>query len=196
LEKTRAKLASVEENIISLRAKRAEALLAAEDAGAVVAIDKAIEAESADAVIYRDRIKALQEECRKATYQERGKAIAAIKQKLKRREQIASDLQATIEKVGALYSELTERDEVEILWPFPRRGAGFALDMHSVNKETAWALYSICRGQHVPEPNSVGLGVSGVAARGIDGVVRQQSEAIISRLEVASIADDLLEEIA
>jgi hypothetical protein len=61
LSKTERKLADVEANIVSLRAKRAETLLSAEDAGAVVAIDKAIEAEQANAAIYRDRIKGLQE---------------------------------------------------------------------------------------------------------------------------------------
>jgi len=59
LDKTRAKLSSVEETLASLRAKRAEVLLVAEDAGAVVTIDKAIEAEEANAAIYQDRIRAL-----------------------------------------------------------------------------------------------------------------------------------------
>jgi hypothetical protein len=73
LEKTRSKLSGVDDNIAALRAKRAEVLLLAEDAGVVVTIDKAIEAETASAAIYRDRIKALDEECRKVTYADREK---------------------------------------------------------------------------------------------------------------------------
>jgi hypothetical protein len=38
--------------------------------------------------------------------------------------------------------------------------------------------------------------VVGITAQGIDGIVRQQNEAIISRLEMVPIADDLLEESA
>jgi hypothetical protein len=98
-------------------------LLAAEDASAVTAIDRAIEAEEANARIYGDRIKALQEECRKQTYanreQQRSKAIEKIKGKLRRRQQIASDLQNAIERVGELYTALIERDEAEQHWPFP-----------------------------------------------------------------------------
>ena len=72
-----------------------EVLLSAEDAGAVVAIDQAIEAEQRNAEIYKDRIKALQEECRKAEYQaredQRKKAIAKISPRLKKREETASN---------------------------------------------------------------------------------------------------------
>ena len=45
LDKTRAKLSSVEDNIAGLRAKRADMLTP--NAGAVITIDKAIEAETA-----------------------------------------------------------------------------------------------------------------------------------------------------
>jgi hypothetical protein len=198
LDKTRAKLSSVEDNISSLKAKRAETLLAAEDAGAVVTIDKAIEAESANAVICQDRIKALQEECRRNEYAsreaKRKQAIGKISAALKRREQIASDLQAAIERVGELYAQLTERDEVEMAWPFPLRGGGLTLDLHGVHKEISWALHGLIHGCRLPPPSSAGLGVSGITAQGIDGVVRQQNGAIISRLEVTPIAADLLEE--
>jgi hypothetical protein len=82
LDKARRKLSSVDENLASLRAKRAEVLLSAEDAGAVVAIDQAIEAEQRNAEIYKDKIRALQEECRKVEYQgredRRKKAIAKM----------------------------------------------------------------------------------------------------------------------
>jgi chromosome segregation ATPase len=124
LDKARKKLSSVDENLAGLRAKRAEVLLSAEDAGAVVAIDQAIEAEQRNAEIYRDRIKALQEECRRLEYQaredRRKKAIAKISARLKKREDLASKLQAALTTVGPLYSELMALDgdlERMAVWP-------------------------------------------------------------------------------
>jgi chromosome segregation ATPase len=110
LDKARKKLSSVDENLASLRAKRTEVLLTAEDAGAVVAIDQAIEAEQRNAEIYKDRIKALQEECRKVEYQSREdrrkKAITKISARLRKREELASKLQAALTTLGPPYSEL------------------------------------------------------------------------------------------
>jgi DNA anti-recombination protein RmuC len=201
LDKARKKLSSVDENLASRRAKRAEVLLSAEDAGAVVAIDQAIEAEQRNAEIYKDRIKALQEECRKAEYQSREdlrkKAITKISVRLRKREELASKLQTMLTTVGPLYSELMAHDEIEIDWPFGRPGNGFAqIDSQTVGREVAWLLYGLTKEHHLPEPSSVGLGVVGIRAKGIDGAVREQNEAIISRLEMAPIANDLLEEIA
>jgi DNA anti-recombination protein RmuC len=201
LDKARKKLSSVDENLASLRAKRAEVLLSAEDAGAVVAIDQAIEAEQRNAEIYKDRIKALQEECRKVEYQgredRRTKAIAKISARLKKREEAASKLQAMLADVGRLYSELTAQDgDLELEWPFGRPGHGFShIDRRSVDKEIAWLLHGLVHAHRLPEPSSVGLGVVGIRAKGIGGAVREQNEAIISRLEMAPIGDDLLEEI-
>ena len=199
LEKTRAKLASVDDNIASLRAKRAEVLLTAEDAGAVVAIDKAIEAESANAAIYRDRIKALQEECRRVTYEEREqqrkKAIGEIKQGLKKREATAAALQEAIERVGQLYEQLVTRDELDQLWPFGLPGHDFVdIDRRSVDRECSWALYGLTKVHGLVEPGNVGLGVAGVRAEGIDGAVRNQNAAIVSRLEMMPLHADLLDE--
>jgi hypothetical protein len=202
LDKTRAKLASVESNIIELRAKRAETLLSAEDAGAVVAIDKAIEAELANAKIYQDRIKALQEECRRLEFQsregQRAKQIEKIKERLAKREELAADLQFAIQRIGHLYTELmSSNDETESLWKFPGLGAGWArIDHRGVNREVSWLLFGLTRIQRVPEPSSAFAGVIGVQAIGIDGVVRQQNEAIISRLSTAPIHSDLLDETA
>jgi hypothetical protein len=199
LDKARKKLSGVDENLASLRAKRAEVLLTAEDAGAVVAIDQAIEAEQSNAEIYKDRIKALQEECRKLEYQgredRRQKAIAKISARLKKREETASKLQVALTTIGPLYSELMAHDEIESDWPFG--GHGFAqIDSKTVGREVAWLLYGLTKEHHLPEPSSVGLGVVGIRAKGIDGAVREQNEAIISRLEMVPIADDLLEESA
>jgi hypothetical protein len=126
--------------------------------------------------------------------QQRGKAIAAIKQKLKRREQIASDLQNAIERVGQLYADLTARDEAEQHWPFPLRGGGFALDMHGVRREVAWLLHGLVNQFGLPPASSAGLGVTGISAQTIPGVVSQQNESIISRLELTPIGDDLMDE--
>jgi predicted O-linked N-acetylglucosamine transferase (SPINDLY family) len=201
LDKVNRKIADIDANLSDLAAKRATLLSSLEDdsVSAVQSLDKAADAERAARVILADKAKALAEEVRKATYlereQQRGKAIATIKQKLKKREETASDLQAAIARVGALYVELTGNDEVEQYWNFPRPGGAFArLDMRTVNRECSWAMYSICRGQRVPEPNSVGLGVIGCSAIGIDGAVRQQNESIISRLETAPIGLDLMDE--
>jgi hypothetical protein len=201
LDKTRRKLADVEANIGSLKVKRAETLLSAEDAEAVVAIDKAIEAEHANAAIYKDRIKALQEELRRLEFQsregQRAKQIEKIKERLQRRETIAADLQLAIARVGHCYSELMSNDEVESLWKFPGMGAGFArIDHRGVNREVSWLLFGLTRVQRVPEPSSAFAGVVGVTAQGIDGVVRQQNTAIVSRLETAPIHTDLLDETA
>jgi hypothetical protein len=199
LEKARDKLANVETNIGSLGARRAEALLTAEDASAVVAIEQAIESERRNAAIYRDRVKALEEECRKVEYESResrrAKAIAKISARLKKREETASKLQATLADVGRLYSELMSHDEIEIDWPFGRPGNGFAqIDHKTVGREVAWLLYGLTKEHHLPDPSSVGLGVVGIRAKGIDGAVREQNEAIISRLEMAPIGEDLLQE--
>jgi hypothetical protein len=202
LEKARDKLANVETNIGSLGARRAEALLTAEDASAVVAIDQAIDAERRNAEIYRDRIKALQEECRKLEYQareeRRKKAIAKISARLKKREETASKLQVALTAVGPLYSELMALDgDLELEWPFGRPGHGFStIDRRSVDKEVSWLVYGLVHEHRLPEPSSAGLGVVGIRAKGIDGAVAEQNEAIIGRLEMAPIADDLLEESA
>jgi hypothetical protein len=64
LDRARSKLAGVESNITALQEQRAAKLVTAEDASEVLAIDKSIAAERANAEIYRDKIRALQEECR------------------------------------------------------------------------------------------------------------------------------------
>jgi multidrug efflux pump subunit AcrA (membrane-fusion protein) len=200
LDKARKKLSGVDENLASLRAKRAEVLLTAEDAGSVVAVDQAIEAELRNAEIYKDRIKALQEECRKAEYQtredRRKKAIAKISARLRKREELASKLQAALTTVGPLYSELMALGgDLELERPFGRPGPGFStIDRRSVDKEVSWLVYGLVHEHRLPEPSSAGLGVVGIRAKGIDGAVREQNEAIVSRLEMVPIADDLLEE--
>jgi hypothetical protein len=202
LDRARSKLAGVESNITALQEQRAAKLVTAEDASEVLAIDKSIAAERANAEIYRDKIRALQEKCRKAEYQSREdrrkKAIAKISARLKKREELASKLQAALTTVGPLYSELMALDgDLELEWPFGRPGPGFStIDRHSVDRECAWLIYGLVHGHRLPEPSSAGLGVVGIRAKGIDGAVREQNEAIISRLEMAPIADDLLEESA
>jgi DNA anti-recombination protein RmuC len=170
LDKARRKLSSVDENLASLRAKRAEVLLSAEDAGAVVTIDYAIAAERANAEIYGDRIKALLEECRKQEYQSREdrrtKAIARIAARLKKREELAEKLQAMLPTFGRLYSELTAQDgDLELEWPFGRPGHGFSqIDRKTVDREISWLLFGLTREHRLPEPSSIGLGVTGVRA--------------------------------
>jgi len=198
LDKTRNKLASVDDNIASLRAKRAEVLLTAEDAGAVTTIDRAIAAEEANAAIYRDRIKALQEECRRVTYEEREsqrkKAIGEISRGLKKREATAAALQEAIERVGQLYEQLVTRDELDQFWPFGLPHALIDIDRRSIDKECSWALYGLTKVHGLPEPGSIGLGVAGIRAEGVDGAVRNQNAAIVSRLEMVPLHADLLDE--
>jgi hypothetical protein len=202
LDKTRRKLGDVEANIADLKTKRAS-LLAEADAdniGEVQAVNKHIEAEQAAAEIYRDKIKALQEECRKVTYAERegqrAKQIEKIKERLTKREETAAALQLAINRVGHLYTELMANDEVESLWKFPHQAGFAAIDRRGVNREVSWLLYGLTRVQRVPEPSSAFAGVIGVQAIGIDGVVRAQNAAIVSRLSTAPIHTDLLDETA
>jgi hypothetical protein len=112
LHKTRRKLADVEANITSLKVKRGE-LLATADADNIAEIqtlNKAIEAEESARTIYVDKVKALQEEVRKVTYAERegqrAKQIEKIKERLQRRETLASELSLAIARVGRLYSAM------------------------------------------------------------------------------------------
>jgi hypothetical protein len=112
LDKARQKLADVESNIAALQATRSAKLVVAEDATDILAIDRSIAAERANLEIYKDKIRALAEECRKGVYAQR------------------------------------EKD---------RR-------------------------------------VTGIRALGVAEHVRQQGEAIISRLETVSLHDDLLDE--
>jgi hypothetical protein len=94
-------------------------------------------------------------------------------------------------------SELMAHDEIEFEWPFGRPGPGFAqIDHKTVGRECSWLLYGLTKEHHLPEPSSVGLGVVGIVAKGIDGAVREQNEAIISRLEMAPIGEDLMEQTA
>lgn len=199
LDKTLNKIAAIEQNISELRVARQAKLVVAEDAAEVMQTDRAIQAEEVNLQIYRDKVRALKEEVRKGEYAQREKdrraAIEKIKAKLKRREETAADLQAAIERVGELFSDLVGRDEAEQHWPFPRPGHGFAvLDLRGVNKEISWALHGLVHGRHLPEPSSAGLGVTGISALGVAEHVRRQNENILSRLETAPIGDDLLEE--
>jgi predicted O-linked N-acetylglucosamine transferase (SPINDLY family) len=201
LDKVNRKIADIDANLADLATKRATLLSSLDDdsVSAVQSLDKAAEAERAARVILADKAKALAEEVRKTTYAQREKdrrtSIEKIKGALKTREKVAAELQAAIERVGELYTQLITPDEVEISWPFPRPGNKFAeLDFRGVRREISWALHGLVHQFRLPEPSSAGLGVVGITAQGIDGVVRQQNEAIVSRLETVSIADDLLDE--
>jgi hypothetical protein len=123
LEKTEAKIVSVRNNIVTLRAQRASKLLEAEDPGEVVRIDRAIEAEEANLVILNDRTVALREEIRRHAFEDReDKRKAAIKKlstALAKREAIAATLEATITEVGELYDRLLAPDYAADAWPFP-----------------------------------------------------------------------------
>jgi hypothetical protein len=68
------------------------------------------------------------------------------------------------------------------------------LDRHGVDREISWAMHGLVHQYRLPEPSSRGLGVVGVQSVGIDGIVRAQNENIVSRLEMAPIADDLMDE--
>jgi hypothetical protein len=199
LDKVNRKIADIDANLSELAVKRATLLASLDDDGvtAVQSLDKAADAERAARAILADKAKALAEECRKLTYASREKdrraAIEKIKGKLKRREQIAADLQHAIERVGELYTQLTTRDEAEQHWGFPRPGGGFAvLDLYSVRREVAWLLHGLVNQFGLPSPSSAGLGVTGISARTIPGVVSQQNESIISRLSVVPIGEDLM----
>ena len=197
MDKARSKLANVDENLASLRAKRAEVLLSAEDAGAVVAIDQAIEIEQRNAEIYKDRIRALNEEIRRHEYENReDKRKAAIKKlstHLAKREDIAAKLEAAITEAGELYDQLLAPDYAADAWPFP--SPPFAdFDRAPVAKEIGWAMHSLVQGHGLPMPNSIGLGVFNVRPAGIAETVRSQNEGILSRAESAPIHDDLLSE--
>jgi hypothetical protein len=88
-------------------------------------------------------------------------------------------------------------DEAETLWEFPPPGPGWAaIDRRGIDRECAWALFGITRQHRLPEPSSAFAGVIGVQSIGIDGVIRAQNAAIVSRLETASIHNDLLDETA
>ena len=196
LVKSGQKLVELERNIASLQATRARKSVT-KNPEEILKIDAAIAAERANAEIFKDRIRALQEECRKATYSDResrrAKALAKIKERLKRREALAADLQTSIEAVGRLYVELTTPDELESDWPFPRPAHGFAaLDRRGVDREVSWALHGLVHEHRLPEPSSAGLGVVGRAD--IDAIVRAQNENIIARLEMTPLHEDLLDE--
>jgi hypothetical protein len=92
---------------------------------------------------------------------------------------------------------MSNADEVESIWKFPGLGTGWArIDHRGVNREVSWLLFGLTRVQRVPEPSSAFAGVIGVVAQGVDGVVRTQNAAILSRLETAPIHNDLLDETA
>jgi hypothetical protein len=189
LAKTREKLFSVEENILSLRAKRAEVLLNAEDASAVTTIDRAIDAEEANARIYEDRIKALEEACRRDKYAakeaERKKAIAAIGRKLGERVQVAEAYEASLKRTAELYRELMASELVDGLWPFGGMPSTI-LNTPSMRQELSWNIFGL-----LPEGHTRGLGVIGIVPIGVAAAVRAHNEAILAKLSYADIQHDL-----
>jgi len=197
LERARNKLSAVESNIAELQATRAAALVDSDGPEDVLKIDAAIRAERANLEIYKDKIKALQEEVRRVTYEEREsqrkKAIGEIKPGLKKREATAAALQEAIERVGQLYEQLVTRDELDQFWPFGLPHAFMDIDRRSIDRECSWALYGLTKVHGLPEPGSVGLGVAGIRAEGIDGAIKNQNEAIVSRLEMLPLHGDLLD---
>jgi hypothetical protein len=201
LAKTKQRIVNVDSNIEALKARRQELLATPDDDNVadIAAINKSIEAEQANRAIYEAKVIALAEEVRRGEYhsreKQRKKAIEEIAAKLERRTELASEIELAVARLGHLFSQLVTPDEIERFWPFPRPGGGFAvLDRRGIDKELGWAMYGLCREHRFPEPNSIGLGVTGISALGVTELIRQHNESIIAKLEMAPIAEDLLEE--
>jgi len=102
LDKTRRRIADVDSNIESLKAKRQELLATPDDDNVadIQRINKSIEAEEANKKIYEAKVIALAEEVRRGEYQSREKrrkeAIEKIAAKLTKREEIATQLELSL----------------------------------------------------------------------------------------------------
>jgi hypothetical protein len=73
----------------------------------------------------------------------------------KKREELASKLQAMLTAVGPLYSELMALDgDLELEWPFGRPYGFSTIDRHSVDREIGWLLHGLVHEHGLP---SVGL---------------------------------------
>jgi hypothetical protein len=195
LTKTLDKMGAIEANIVRLREMRAERLLTTDEPSEVVNLDKAIEAENANLAILQDRVRALKEEVRKGEYaareDQRKQAIAQLSRRLSKREAIAAELDAAIAKVGELYFQLVTPDFAAELWPTPPVTASpTSIAGPSIRRQaglsTAGPVHMRAKSR-CPLPSSARLGVTGVVAQSIAGVVRRQNQSIVSRAEMAAI---------
>jgi multidrug efflux pump subunit AcrA (membrane-fusion protein) len=199
LARAQDKLAGVRANIAALQVTRAEKLVTTESAEEILRIDSALTAERANYEIYHDKIKALAEEVRREEFQkretQRQAAIEKISEKLKKREQIARQLELSLARTGHLFSELLENDDVYGLWPFSTPHYGWAaLDVVGLRRELGWLNHGLCQEHHFPPPSNVGLGVVGARAIGAAELIRQQNANIIEKLSIAPLHNDLMNE--
>jgi hypothetical protein len=185
LEKTKRRIADVDATIEALKVRRQELFALPDDDNVadIQRINKSIEAEEANKAIYQAKVIALAEEVRRGEYHSREKqrkdAIEKIASKLERRVELASEIELAVNRLGHLFSQLVTPDEIERFWPFPHPVGFAALDRRGIDKELGWAMYGLCREHRFPEPNSIGLGVTGISALGVTELIRQHNESIM-----------------
>lgn len=202
LAKVRAALAHDAARIAELQGERQRKLIEADadDIREIEAVDRQLADMRRRVEIHRARELALETECRAEAHekleQRRLAAVKVIERKLRAREAVAAELEASIKRTGDLFFQLLNSPSVAVDWPFgPVPGA--IVDADAVCRETAWALFSAGRpsgGRTVfPGPSNIGLGVSGVHAQGIEAVVAGQADALLSLLHSLPIDDGAIE---
>lgn len=195
--KTLEATSSAAATLASLRAERQAALL---DSGLeeIEKHDNAIAAQERRIATLQEKLRLLTDEQKRERDDQREAdrqtAIKVIESKLKKREALATELEAAIAAVEECYFALVEFLSITGDWPFAMAPGFGRIDLRGIQKETAWAMYSAGRpvGGHsrLPAGESLDLGVSGIRPEGIAGLVARENRQIIESLQIASLGRD------
>jgi hypothetical protein len=199
LDKALMAVAAIDLRIDQLQRDRAAALAADdEDIASIEKLDAAITEQQRSRGVWGEKIAALQERARaeRRTQMERQRetVIKVIAKKLDGRRKAAAELEATIVRLGDLFFELLETDNIAPDWPFPEPWSRFGVvDRDVVCKEVGWALYSAGRPKQgntvLPGPFSP-TGVIGLGPRVLAAAVSGQCDAVLEALRIMPLDDD------
>jgi hypothetical protein len=193
----RASLADTNNKIEVLSQTKAERLLDADDLDTVVRIDDEIAALRKRSGLFSQRISALDGQLRQEQAERReaarANAIRIIERKLRAREALAGELEASIKRTGDLFFALLNSPSVAGDWPWSLPSSA-AVDVDVIRKEVGWALFSAGRpvnGRTIfPNATNAGLGVAGTGAAGIAQSVASRSAQLVELLRSMPLGDD------
>ena len=184
--------------LAKLRSDRHDALLGEDGVDAVRRIDKEIAALETTIAIHQDRLKALSDQLKSERHgqreEDRQDAIRVIESKLKKREALASKLEAAIKTVEECYFALVEFPGITGDWPFAMSPGFGRIDLRGINREVSFALYGASRPiegkPRMPSGSALNLGVAGIRPEGIAGLVARENREIIETLHITSLGRD------
>jgi hypothetical protein len=201
LQKAKAALAQAEGRIAELKIEREDKLTAGDEVGAVKGIDREITEHEADAQIYRERIRALEEELRSQRHAERERER---ERQCDNQEALAAewvdDVRETEKAIRHLgkcwFKQAASRRKVIEAWPKVKRprpswdtlsetrmAAEFSYELYAAGKPSAIG------GTRLPNPAPVPA-VAGLGAKGMAALAEQQASALLASLRAAPLLDD------